>query len=211
MKKYFLTGLATLLPLAVTLYVVIFVVQFLTRPFIGIATKLLSGIPIGSFGWISREQWIYLISQVLILISLFVFLLLLGVIARRLFFNTLINWGERLLQKIPLFNKIYKAAREVIRSLFSTSKNSFKQVVLLEFPHKGCYCLGLITNDAPKSCSANLKDDMVTVFIPTTPNPMSGFMTMSPRSKLVFLKMKSDEAIKYVVSCGVIQPGRGEE
>lgn len=211
MKKYFLTGLATLLPVAIAIYVLIFAFNFLTKPFIGCVTPLVSKLPIGSFGWISAEKWIVLIAKVLILVTLFLFLLLLGMLARRIFFNAMIRMAEKILHKIPLFNKVYKAVREVVRTLFSSEGSSFKQVVLLEFPHKGVYCLGLITKDAPQSCKHNFHDDMVTVFIPTTPNPTSGFMTISPKSKLIYLNMKSEDAIKYVVSCGVIHPSGAVE
>ncbi len=206
MKKYFLAGLAALLPVAITVYVVRFLFDFLTRPFVGIVTPILSKVPIGSFGGISSDQWIHLIAQILVLVTIFLFLLILGSLARRFFFDAMIQMGERVLHKIPLFNKIYKATSDIVKTLFSPSSSSFKQVVLLEFPHPDCYCLGLITSSAPQTFSNRLQDDMVTVFIPTTPNPMSGFMTMSPRSKLILLDMESEDAIKYVVSCGVIHP-----
>lgn len=206
MKKYFLTGLATLLPLAVTVYVVTFVIHLLTRPFMGVVTHLLSRLPISSFGIITSEQLIRTISEALILIALFLFLLLLGMIGRWFFINALIRLGDKILHKIPLVNKVYKTAKDIIQTLFISGKNSFKQVVLLQFPHKGCYCIGLVTSHSPKSCSELRNNELITVFIPTTPNPMTGFLLMSPRSDLIYLDMKSDEAIKYVVSCGVIHP-----
>ena len=206
MKKYFLTGLATLLPLAVTVYVVIFVVHLLTRPFMGVVTHLLSQLPITSYGIITSEQLIRTISEVLILAALFLFLLLLGLVGRWFFINALIRLGDKILHKIPLVNKVYKTAKEIIQTLFISGKDSFKQVVLLQFPHKGCYCIGLVSNVSPKTCSKERKTEMVSVFIPTTPNPMTGFLLMCPRSELIYLDMKSDEAIKYVVSCGVIHP-----
>jgi uncharacterized membrane protein len=211
MKKYFLTGLATLLPLAVTIYLVIFAVHFLTRPFIGVVIQLVHKLPIPSFGLISSEQLIFVLSEILILAALFIFLFLLGMVARWFFFNALIKLGDKILHKIPLVNKIYKTARDVTQTLFNSGKNSFKQVVLLQFPHKGCYCLGLVTSDSPDTCSQQVHNEMISIFIPTTPNPMSGFLLMSPKSDLIYLKMKSEEAIKYVVSCGVIQPGQRDE
>lgn len=204
MKKYFLTGLATLLPLAVTVYVVLFVVDLLTHPFVGIVTRFLMRIPI-AIPFMTPDV-IHTISQILVLISLFGFTLVLGVLARWFFFNALVTLGDDLLQKIPLVNKIYKMTKEIIQTLFSGERNSFKQVVMVPFPYKGCYCLGLVTREAPKASSKSQGVEMVSVFIPTTPNPTSGFLLMSPKSDLIELTMKPEQAIKYIVSCGVIQP-----
>lgn len=211
MRKYFLTGFATLLPLAVTVYVVHLVVRLLTKPFMGFVTHLLSKLPIGSWGIITSDQLIKTTSQVIILISLFLFLLFLGIIARWFFVNALIHAGERLLHRIPLVNKVYRTAKEIIHTLFASDKNTFKQVVLIQFPHKDCYCIGLITKEAPKTCSAAMKQEMVSVFIPTAPNPTTGFMTITPVHEMIHLDMKTEEALKYVVSCGVIHPGEALE
>ncbi|HSX27035.1 MAG TPA: DUF502 domain-containing protein [Chlamydiales bacterium] len=208
MKKYFLTGLVTLLPLAVTIWILHFIVRFLTKPFIGIVETLLDEWTIGPFGIITSEQLIDVASEILILIALFVFTLLLGFVARRYFFRKLISLGDLLLHKIPLVNKVYKTSKDIVKSLFGTGRTSFKQAVLIPFPYKGSYCVGLIAREAPKTCSDAMKDELISVFIPATPNPATGFLVMCPRSELIFLDMRSEEAIKYVVSCGVIQPER---
>ncbi len=205
MKKYFLTGLATLLPLALTIYIVLFVVRFLTHPFVGIMTNLLTRIPV-HLPFVS-VQILRTISQILILIGLVAFTVFLGLCARWFFLNGFVKLGDRLLGKIPLVNKVYKTSKDIIQTLFSTDQNSFKQVVMVPFPSKGSsYCLGLVTKKSPTTCSSQLQDEMLSVFIPTTPNPTSGYLIMSPKSELIFLEMKSEEAIKYVVSCGMIQP-----
>jgi uncharacterized membrane protein len=82
---------------------------------------------------------------------------------------------------------------------------------MIPFPRKGTYCLAFVTSDSPASCNTALKQEMITVFIPTTPNPMSGYLILTKKSDLIFLKMTSEEAIKYVVSCAVIQPKKQEE
>ncbi len=199
MKKYFLTGLVTLLPLAVTIWLVHFVVNFLTKPFLGIVSALTDRIPLNSFS-------VRTISQILILILLFLLILSLGFVARRYFFNHLLRVGDRFLAQIPLVNKVYKTSKEIVKSLFSAKAGSFKQVVLIPFPYHGCYCVGLIARNAPHACSVTEHDELVSVFIPTTPNPTTGFLVMCHKSELIHLDMKSDEAIKYIVSCAVIQP-----
>ncbi|MDP1608175.1 MAG: DUF502 domain-containing protein [Chlamydiales bacterium] len=206
MKKYFLAGLAALLPIAVTLAVVIFIVHLLTNPFIGLVTQLFSHANIPSFGIVSSEKLIKMISQCTILAAIFLFTLLLGIVARWFFFHTVIKLSDKLLYRIPIINKVYKTTKEIIQTLFSSKENSFQQVVMISFPTKGCYCLGLITRNAPKTCQTATGTPMVTVFIPTTPNPTTGYLLICPISELIFLSMKPDEAIKYIVSCGAIQP-----
>ena len=208
MKKYFLTGLATLLPVAVTLYIVVFVVGLLTRPFMGGVTNLLRHFNI--YAPFNAEPMIRLLAQVLILISLFLFILLLGFVARWFFVKALIKLGDAILQKIPLVNKVYKTTKEIIQILFNPEKNSFKQVVMVHFPDNESYCLGLISRESPELCAEQDCDEMVSVFLPTTPNPATGFLIISPKKDLIYLDMKSDEAVKYIVSCGVVLPGEKE-
>ncbi len=202
MKKYFLTGLVTLLPLATTVWIVQFLVNFLTKPFIGVVTLLTYRLPIHS------PQMVRNISQLFILIGLFFLIFFLGFVARRFFFNQLIRLGDQFLTKIPLVNKVYKTSKEIVNSIFGAKERSFKQVVMLPFPAKGSYCLGLIAKEAPQTCSDTEKEELISVFIPTTPNPSTGFLFMCKKSELIYLTMKTEEAIKYVVSCGVIQPER---
>ncbi|HSX10253.1 MAG TPA: DUF502 domain-containing protein [Chlamydiales bacterium] len=206
MKKYFITGLVTLLPLAVTIWVAHFIIDFLTKPFVGMMRALAEMVPIGSLGFISKESFIRVISPFLVLIWLFFVMLFLGFVARRFFFKHMIRFGDRLLYKIPLVNKVYKTSKEIVKALFGSSTGSFKQVVMIPFPYHGCYCIGLIARDAPVTCSNAEHDQLVSVFVPTTPNPTTGFLVMSHKSELIHLNMKSEEAIKYIVSCGVIQP-----
>ena len=206
MKKYFLTGLVTLAPLALTLWVVQFVVNLLTRPFMGVMTSLLQQLPSEYYKTIQRDHLLQTLCQILVLISLFLTVLFLGFVARKYFFKHLISTGDVILHKIPLVNKVYKTSKEIVQALFNSNTNSFKQVVMLPFPNQGCYCIGLIARTAPQTCSHSQGEEMVSVFIPTTPNPATGFLVMSRKSQLIYLSMKSEDAIKYVVSCAVIQP-----
>src|SRR3990167_5523946 len=110
MKKYFLTGLVTLLPLAVTLWLIISIVHFLTKPFMGFMTNLVKQLP--HYGILTSSQGIRILSEVFILIGLFLFILFLGCIARWFFFHSLIKLGDRILERIPLVNKVYKTSKE---------------------------------------------------------------------------------------------------
>ncbi|MBN2479304.1 MAG: DUF502 domain-containing protein [Parachlamydiales bacterium] len=208
MKKYFITGLVTLLPLTLTLLIVIFVVNFLTKPFMGFAMQVLSKTDLQKLNThiLSSEQIIKYGSQIIILIGLFIFTILLGILARWFLFNLLIKFGDNILHRIPLVNKVYKTSQDIIKTLFVTDKNSFKQVVMVPFPKEGSYSIGFISRSSPETCSDSANEDLITIFIPTTPNPTTGFLLLFKKDELIYLDMKPEEAIKYIVSCGVILP-----
>ena len=208
MKKYFITGLVILLPLAVTIAIVLFIVNFLTKPFIGIVSSFLQDFPILNKGvlFMSNEQVVLYGSKLLILICLFLLTLLLGMIARWFFFKSLISLSDKVLHRIPLINTVYKTTQEIIKTIFVTDKSSFQQVVMVPFPKDGTYVMGLISRDSPEVCSEKAGSELVSVLVPTTPNPTSGFLLMYKKSDLIYLDLKPEHAIKYIVSCGVITP-----
>lgn len=203
MKKYFITGLLILLPLAVTIAVLVFVFNFLTEPFAGAVAKLLDYYDLleHDFFFATGHQIQFFISQLLILAFFIVFTTILGLVARYFLVNYFIGLWDYLLHKIPLIRTIYKIAQDIIQTLFSGKANAFKQVVLAPFPHKDVYSIGFITQEGLKDFT---KEEMVAVFVPTTPNPTSGFLVLYPQNELIYLDMKVDQAFKYVISCGVI-------
>lgn len=210
MKKYFITGLVILLPLTLTILIVVFVMNFLTKPFMGLVVKILSETRIQQLHThiLSSEQIIRYGSQIIILIGLFLFTLLLGIFARWFIFKALIKVSDKILHKIPLVNKVYKTTQEIVKTIFVTDKNSFKQVVMAPFPNKGLYSLGLVSRQSPQACSNAVNEELISVFIPTTPNPTTGFLLLFKKEDLIFLDMKTEDAVKYIVSCGVIIPGK---
>lgn len=209
MKKHFITGLVILLPLTVTLLVLGFVIRFLTQPFVGMVTNFFTQLNIVNRGFLflSPEQLLKYGSQFLILFTLFLITVCLGMITRWFFINALFRLGDKILHKIPIVNTVYKTTQEIIKTLFVSDKNSFKQVVMAPFPSPNVYMLGLISRDAPKQCSKAVNEELISVLIPTTPNPTTGFLLMFKKSDLVYLDLKPEDAIKCIVSCGVILPG----
>lgn len=209
MKKHFITGLVILLPLTVTVLVLGFLIRVLTQPFIGLVSTFLAQLNIVNKGFLflSPEQVIRYTSQLLILITLFLSTVFLGMITRWFFINALFRLGDKILHRIPVVNTVYKTTQEIIKTLFVTDKNSFKQVVMAPFPGPGSYMLGLISRESPPACSKAVNDELISVLIPTTPNPTTGFLLMFRKKDLVYLDIKPDEAIKCIVSCGVIHPG----
>lgn len=209
MKKYFITGLVILLPLVVTIGVVIFLVNFLTKPFVGIVSEILSTKPFASKGFLflSPEELVQYTSKILVLAFLFFFTVFLGMVTRWFFIKAFFKLSDKILHRIPVVNTVYKTTQEIIKTLFVSNKNSFKQVVMVPFPKDGTYVIGLVSREAPATCSETAGEELLSVLVPTTPNPTTGFLLMYPRRELIFLDMKPEEAIKFIVSCGVIAPG----
>jgi len=209
MKKHFITGLVILLPLTVTILVLGFIINFLTQPFVGLAVTFLSHLEIINRGFLflSPDQLIRYGSQLLILVMLFVATVILGMVTRWFFINALLRLGDRILHKIPIVNTVYKTTQDIIKTLFVSDKNSFKQVVMAPFPSPSVYMIGLISREAPKQCSDPVGEELISVLIPTTPNPTTGFLLMYKKKDLIYLDIKPEEAVKLIVSCGVIHPG----
>jgi uncharacterized membrane protein len=208
MKKHFLTGLAILLPLAVTVAVLNFLINLLTKPFIGLVSSIVCRIPFPSNHSIlfSQENIIHYTSKILILITLFLLTMFLGVVTRWFIVKELFHLGDKILHRIPVINTVYKTTQDIMKTLLSSDKKSFKQVVMVPFPHRDTFVIGLVARDAPELCSSKTNTDLVTVLVPTTPNPTTGFLLMYPRSELIYIDMRAEDAIKYIVSCGVITP-----
>lgn len=203
MRKHFVTGLIFLLPLALTIAIVIFLMNLLTKPFIDVVKSLLGSLGLFNqgFWFLSSAQVIQIVSQIFVLIFLFTMTVLLGIFTRWVLFHYLFRMGEYILHRIPLVNTIYKTTQEVIKTIFANNTRSFKQVVLLPFPSEFTFAVGLVTRENLEGISL---EDRVAVFVPTTPNPTSGFLMMVRKQDVIYLDMKVEEALKYVISCGVI-------
>jgi uncharacterized membrane protein len=212
MKKHFVTGLVILLPLVITIAVVIFLVNFLTEPFLGPVTSILTKLHIinSGFLFLSPEHLVQYTAKLIILILLFLITVGLGIIARWFFINIFFRVGDWFLHRIPIVNTVYKTTQDIINTLFVSDKKSFKQVVMVPFPRPDVFVLGLVARDSPVICSETAGEDLVSVFVPTTPNPTTGFLLMFKRADLVLIDMRPEEAIKYIVSCGVITPKNKE-
>ncbi len=200
MKKYFITGLVILLPLAVTVVLLGFVINILTQPFVGLIEQFLIGIPL----YDKYHTAIRLLLQIILLFGLFFFTVLLGFLARVVVFKSLLSVYDYVLHRIPIIKTIYKATQQVIKTIFGGSSRSFKQVVMVPFPTTGAYCIGLVSSPAPSLCETTIGTPLTTVFVPTTPNPTSGFLMMYKKSEVIYLDMKIEDAFKYIISCGVI-------
>jgi uncharacterized membrane protein len=129
-----------------------------------------------------------------------------GVLARYYIGKKMIDWTDRVLMQVPLLNKFYGAIKQV-NDAFAGNKHSFKTVVLVQFPREGVYSVGFITSEQHDEVQARLKETVVCVFVPTTPNPTSGFLILVPEAQIIKLEMSVPDAIKYIVSLGSIAHG----
>ncbi len=208
MKKYFITGLAVLLPVAITIAIVLFLIRFFTEPFINFTSNLIHTwnlFPRG-IAFLSQDNNIQYVSRILILVMLFGITVILGAVTRWFFIHSFFAICDKVLHKIPVINTVYKTSQDIIKTLFAADKNSFKQVVMVPFPYPGVYVLGLISRESPRACCEASGEELISVLMPTTPNPTTGFLLMFKKSEIVHVDIKPEEAIKYIVSCGVILP-----
>ncbi len=206
MKRNFLTGLVILLPLGLTLIIVSFIVNLLTDPFLDIAQRLLEATPLvhGNYPFFSSERAVHVWSQILVLIALFGSILLLGLFGRWLLFKGLVKLGDKVIHRIPFISKLYKTLKEVTNVFFTSTEKAFKQVVMVNFPNSSVYCLGFLGREVPLTFTENTKKDLVSIFLPTTPNPTTGYLLQFKKSEVMYLDMSIEDALKFIVSCGMV-------
>jgi len=198
-KKYLITGLVLLLPLVLTIMVIFFLVDFFTSPFVNLVEAHIFGkayLPQGLIVFISR---------ILALIFLLVFIFLLGVVARWYIVKNIISGTSSILSRIPLIKTVYKISRDVISALFSLDgKKAFKHPVMIPFPHRPTYSMGFQAGEVAEEIKNTIKTPRVSVFAPTAPHPITGFLFLIPEKDVYKLDMSNEEAVKYLVSCGLI-------
>ena len=136
----------------------------------------------------------------------FIIILLTGIIANNFFGKKIITLYEVLLNRLPFVKSVYKSIKQVSDTLLSSSGNAFTKAVLIEFPISGTYTFAFITGEPDQVLTKNLKGKYLNVYVPTTPNPTSGYTLMVPRNKVVELDIGVDQVLKYVISMGVV-PG----
>ncbi|KQQ86586.1 DUF502 domain-containing protein [Massilia sp. Leaf139] len=194
MRKYFLTGLLILVPLAITAWVLSMVIGTLDQSLLFVPER-----------WQPRTLFgtdIPGIGAILTIAIVFIT----GLLTNNLVGNYVVRIGERLLKRIPVVSSLYGSVKQVSDTLFSSSGNAFRQAVLIPYPHADSYTIAFLTGVPGGDVKNHLVGDFVSVYVPTTPNPTSGFFLMMERSKVVALDMTVDAALKYIVSMGVVAP-----
>lgn len=193
-KRYFITGLLIWVPLAITAWVLSLIVGTMDQ-----SLRLLPGSvhPRTIFGFDLPGSGV-----ILTLVAI----LLTGLLAANFIGQRLVLWWERLLARIPVVNSIYNGVKQVSDTLFSSSGQAFRKALLVQYPREGCWTIAFLTGTPGGDVANHLTGDYVSVYVPTTPNPTSGFFLMLPKRDVVELDMSVDEALKYIISMGVVAP-----
>ncbi len=204
MKKYLVAGLLVWLPLAITIWVLSWLLGAMDGVFAGILSATQAVTPLEAQENIERLRHIPGLG----VLSLVAGLLLTGVFVANIFGQWWLKQWDRLLSNIPIVKSIYTSVKQVSDTLFSTNGNAFREAVLVQYPRAGSWTIAFVTGKPGGEVAAHLDGEHVSVYVPTTPNPTSGFFLIMPRSDVRPLDMSVDEALKYVISMGVVAPGQ---
>lgn len=198
LRKYLIAGLLVWLPLAATFFII--------KLFLDVLDKLIVWLP---HDWRPENVLGFSIPGFGLLLAIAI-LLLTGMLAANLFGRRLVAFWEGLVNRIPLVRSIYISVKQVTETLLGDSSRSFRRAVAVEYPRKGILSLGFQTGKALRSVDEKTRQQLVSVFIPTTPNPTSGFIIMVPEEDIHALDITVEEAFKYIISLGVINNGEAE-
>lgn len=202
-RNYLIAGLLIWIPIMVTVWVVRFVARILDQSLLLLPAS-----------WRPEALVGHYIPGLGVILSL-VLLLLTGALVRNLFGRQIVAGAENLVRRIPVVGPVYSGAKAFSETVLTDQGKSFKQVVMVEFPRKGVYSIGFITADDLEEAQAKTAQDVTCVFVPTTPNPTTGFIILVPRDEVVHMDMSVDEAFRMLLTLGVVvpkwQPKRGGE
>ena len=198
LRRYLVAGLLVWIPLGVTV--------FILRVLIGLMDRTLLLIP----AQYRPEEWLGFTVPGLGLILTLLVLLVTGLLAANIVGRSMVGLWESLLDRIPVVRSVYSAAKNFTEIVFSDSGQSFKKVLLIEYPRKGVYSLAFQTATNLGEVQGRMGEQMVCTFVPTTPNPTSGYIIIVPKKDIIELDMEIDEALKMIISLGVVIPTWGK-
>jgi uncharacterized membrane protein len=199
LKKSFVTGLVLTLPLGITLFFVDIMLRYVGDP----ASKVLfCWLNAGGAGSKMMDSLIDVVSLVLV-----VFIIIaIGFFSKLFFGKILISWTEKVINHVPFINAVYKTVKQVIETFGHGNSEAFSKVVLIEYPKEGCYAIGFVSSTVGGEVQDKTNEDVVNVFVPTTPNPTSGFLLMVPRRSVTELEMSVADGMKLIISGGIVIP-----
>jgi len=203
LKKYLVAGLLVWLPLAITVWVLSWLLGLLDGLFGWLLDLSKTVLPLSTHSAIEALAGIPGLGVIVMVLGL----ILTGVLVANVIGQWWVHQWHRLMHQIPIVKSIYSSVKQVSDTLFSTSGNAFREAVLVQYPRPGAWTIAFVTGRPGGEVATHLPGDYVSVYVPTTPNPTSGFFLMMPRADVVTLRMSVDEALKYVISMGVVAPG----
>ena len=187
LRNYFITGIVVLVPIGITLY--------LTKFFISVSSKLIP------YNLNPNNYLPFAIPGLEILMSV-LFITIIGGISLSFIGKRILKFVNDLFKRIPILRTIYSAIGQMTESLAPNKRNNKKSVVLIQYPRKGSWAVGFATKENKGEISKKTNSDLINVFVPTTPNPTSGFLLMFPKDEIIYLDMSFEEASKFIVSAG---------
>ncbi len=193
-RKWLLTGLLVIVPGVITAWVLNWIVSTLDQ-----TLQILPG------SWQPDKLLGFHIPGFGVLLTLLI-LLVVGAVASNFAGRKLVQWGDALVSRIPVVRSIYSSVKQVSDTLFSDGGNAFRKAVLVQWPREGVWTVAFVTGAPNGEIAAYLRDEFLSVYVPTTPNPTGGYFVMVRRSDCVELDMSVDAALKYIVSMGVVAP-----
>ena len=202
MRKYLVAGLLVWLPLAITVFVLSWLLGILSGMFVWVLAIGKALLPATATPFIDFLAAVPGLGIVVVIAGL----LLTGVFAANIVGAWWVRQWHALMNRIPIVKSIYSSVMQVSDTLFSSSGNAFREAVLVQYPRPGAWTIAFVTGRPSGEVSTHLRGDYVSVYVPTTPNPTSGFFLMMARADVVPLAMSVDEALKYVISMGVVAP-----
>lgn len=195
LRTYFLTGLVIAAPIGITIYVTLWVIALIDNWVL----------PIIPTSYLPETYLQFSIPGVGVVVAV-LGLILLGALTANLFGRTIVNIGTGWLEKMPVVRTMYKALKQIFETVASQGESNFKQVVIVEYPRRGIFAIAFVATDTKGEVATNFDEDMVSVFLPTTPNPTSGFLLFVPKADVKFLDMSVEDGAKLVISAGLVNP-----
>ena len=194
LKKIFLTGLAVMVPIGLTIYILVFLIGIMDGLFTIIPQQYHPATLIG----------FHIPGLGIIVMILLIFIC--GLMTKSIVGNKIVRSSEGLLDKIPVVRSIHMAIKKIVDSMFMYRTRSFKKVVLVEFPRKGAYTVGFVTGTPSHEIQRKIGRCCVSVYVPTTPNPTSGYFIIFPEDEIVPLDISAEEAFTLIISGGIVNP-----
>ncbi|NJK56003.1 MAG: DUF502 domain-containing protein [Pleurocapsa sp. SU_5_0] len=203
LKNDLIAGLLVVIPLATTIWLSVSTAKWAINLFTRIPKQIN---PFDGLNPILTDILNFSVGFTVPLLSI----LTIGLMARNIAGRWLLDFGEQFLQAIPLAGSVYKTLKQILETLLSDSKTKFRRVVLVEYPRKGVWTIGFVTGKVSPQLQNHLQEEMTSVFIPTTPNPTSGWYTIVPQHEVIDIDISIEDAFKVLISGGIVSPGMPE-
>ncbi|MDP2707660.1 MAG: DUF502 domain-containing protein [Burkholderiales bacterium] len=199
MKKYFVTGLLGWVPLGITLWVLHLLVSTMDQTLLLLPAEF------------RTERWLGVYVPGMGVVMTVVVVLVTGVVVTNFLGQRLLLFWEGVLSRIPVVKSIYNSVKQVSDTLFTSGGHAFRKALLVQYPREGSWTIAFLTGEPGGDVINHLHGEYWSVYVPTTPNPTSGFFLMMPKADVIELDMSVDAALKYIISMGVVAPGNGRK